>query len=115
MKRIFALLMAIVLCFGLCACGGSKEPEKTPEDKVTSAVRSYIMVEITLSYETTGVPSITTFVNQIDETTYEVTGKVTVKDKYGDSYTGKYDAMVEYDPATEDCDVDLELGSLYKD
>ena len=86
-----------------------------PEDKLESAVKSRIMVEITLTYETTGVPSITTYVKEIGDNLYEVTGKVSVKDKYGDSYTGKYDAEVEYDPATEDCDVDLDLGKLYKD
>lgn len=115
MKKILALLLAIALCVGLCACGGSKEPEINPESEAADAVRSRIMVEIALGYDTVGVPSITTYVDQVGENTYEVTGKVTVKDKYGDSYTGKYDATVEYDPATEDCDVDLSLGSLYKD
>ena len=46
---------------------------------------------------------------------FEVTGKVTVKDKYGDSYTGKYDAVVEYDPATDDCDANCDIDKLYKD
>ena len=82
-------------------------------NNLSSIIR--IMVEIALSYDTTGVPTITTFVDEIGENTYEVTGKVTVKDKYGDSYTGKYDAEVEYNPATDNCDVDLELGDLYKD
>lgn len=116
MKRVFSLLLVIALCFGLCACGGgSKESEKSPSEAVTSAVKSRIMVEIALGYDTVGVPSITTYVDEVSSNLYEVTGKVTVKDKYGDSYTGKYDAEVEYDPATGDCDVDLELGKLYKD
>lgn len=116
MKRVFALILVFALCFGLCACGGgSTESKDSPEDKVRSAVRSRIMVEIALGYETTGVPTITAYVDDIGNNCYEVTGKVTVKDKYGDSYTGKYDAEVEYDPATGDCDVDLELDSLYKD
>ena len=116
MKRVFALILAVALCFGLCACGGgSTESKASPEEKVSSAVRSRIIVEITFSYDTTGVPTITTYVDEIGDNRYEVTGKVTVKDKYGDSYTGKYDAEVEYDPVTDDCDVDLELGTLYKD
>ncbi|MBQ3088852.1 MAG: hypothetical protein IJC36_04375 [Clostridia bacterium] len=117
MKRVIALILVIVLCAGLCACGGSSNSEsaKTPKEAVISAVRARVMVEVKLSYDITGVPTVTTYVNEIDETTYEVSGKVTVKDKYGDSYTGKYDAEVDYDPSTGGCNVDLDLGSLYKD
>ncbi len=116
MKKVISLLLVLVLCLGLCACGGgNSESEESPEDSVISAVRARIMAEIALGYETTGVPTITTFVSEIDETTYEVTGKVSVKDKYGDSYTGKYDAEVDYNPETGNCNVDLSLGDLYKD
>lgn len=116
MKRVFALILAFALCFGLCACGGgSTESKDSPEEKVRIAVRSQIVVELMFSYDTTGAPTITTYVDEIGNNRYEVTGKVTVNDKYGDSYTGKYDAEVEYDPATGDCDVDLDLGTLYKD
>ena len=110
-------IFVIYLFLGcLCACsGGSGESEKTPRDEVVSAVRSRIMLEVTLRYDTTGVPNITTYVDEVGDNIYEVSGKVTVRDKYGDSYTGKYDAKVEYNPATEDCDVDLDLGTLYKD
>ena len=110
------MILAFALCFGLCACGGgSTESKDSPEDKVSSAVISRITVEILLSYDTNGTPTITTYVDEIGNNRYEVTGKVTVYDKYSDSYTGKYDAEVEYDPATGHCDVDLDLGTLYKD
>jgi hypothetical protein len=116
MKRLLALLLVLVMCLSLCACGGSGSKKKeTVESKVISAARSRIMVEIALGYDTTGVPTITTFVEKTGDNTYMVTGKVTVKDNYGDTYTGKYDAEVTYDPVADDCDVDLELGKLYKD
>ena len=57
------------------------------------------------------MPTITTYVEKISENTYEVTGKVTIKDKYGDSYTGKYDAEVEYNPSTEKCSVIIRAKS----
>lgn len=115
MKKILAILMALVMCVSLSACGSSKEPEETVDEKVISAVKSDITAEIILFYDTVGVPSITCFVDEISENEFEVTGKVTVKDKYGDTYTGKYDAVVEYDPSTDECDVDCELYKLYKD
>ena len=115
MKRLLALLMVLVFCASLCACGGSGGKKETVEDKVISAARSRILVEIALGYDTEGVPNITTFVDDIGDNTYMVTGKVTVKDKYGDTYTGKYDAEVTYNPSSDQCDVDLELGKLYKD
>ena len=116
MKRILALLMVFVLCLGLCACGEKPEPTESEEDIVASKVRSRITTEIALSYDTVGVPNITTYVTKQSNGDYIVTGKVTVKDKYGDTYTGKYDATVEVTPGSNSNSyhVDLELGKLYK-
>ena len=55
-----------------------------------------------------------TIVDEISENNFEVTGKVTVRDKYGDTYTGNYDAVVEYNPTTNECEVDCDIGILYK-
>ena len=116
MKKVLAIILAMILCFSLCACnGGNEEDTESIEDKVKSAVKSDIMATIKLQYDTTGLPNITCYVDKISENKFEVTGKVTVKDKYGDSYTGKYDADVEYKPERDYCDVDLDIGSLYKD
>ena len=120
MKRAFLMILAVVLCLGLCACGTGgaqkeSEVEETPNDKVATAVKNQIMVQIALQYDTTGVPTITTYVSKVSENLYEVTGKVTVHDKYGDSYTGKYDAEVKYNSVTKDCDVKLSMDTLYKD
>ena len=117
MKRIILVILAVVMCLGMCACGGGSEAEEseTPRDKVISSVKSHIMAQIALGYDTVGVPTITTYVEEVEENVYEVTGKITVKDKYGDSYTGKYDSTVEYDPELGSCDVDLDIDKLYKD
>ena len=114
MKKLFAIILSMLLCLSLCACGSNGGDTESVEDKVRDAVESQINVDIMLRYDTTGVPSITTYIDEIGENEFEVTGKVTVRDKYGDTYTGNYDAVVEYDPATDDCDVDCDIDTLYK-
>lgn len=117
MKRILSATLILLMCLSLCACGSSGESEsQSVESIVENRVKSYIMAEIALTYETEGVPTITYFVNQAGENQYEVTGKVTVKDKYGDSYTGKYDALVDYDAETGEAEIDTcDIDTLYKD
>lgn len=116
MKKFLAILMVALLSISLVACSGSKEEPESVTDKVKDEVKYRIMATIAVQYETTGVPNITYYVDEMGDNTYEVTGKVSVKDKYGDTYTGKYDAVVEYDPAADDCSIDsFSLGSLYKD
>jgi len=106
MKKIISLLLAMLLIFSLCACSSSEGSGNSEEDKVISAVESRAIVEMTLGYETNGVPQITTAsVEEVSENKWEVSGKITVNDKYGDSYTGTYDAVVEYNPETDDASV----------
>ena len=114
MKKLLAVILAMLLCVSLFACGGKGGDTESVEDKVKDAVESQIQVNIMLQYDTTGVPSITYYVDKIGENVFEVTGKVTVRDKYGDTYTGNYDAEVEYNPSTDKCKVDCDIDKLYK-
>lgn len=110
--------MVILFCISLCACGdnSSNTGTKSVESMAQEEVKYNIMAQIAIGYETEGLPQITYFVNKSGENEYEVTGKITVKDKYGDTYTGKYDALVEYDPVTDECSVkNCDIDSLYKD
>ena len=122
MKKALVLLLTIILVCSLFSCGKGKENEKTkdPEEiiieDVKSTVSSQITATIILKYDTVGSPTVTHYVDEISDNKYEVTGKVTVRDKYGDTYTGKYDAIVVYDPTSEDCSISsFNLGTLYKD
>lgn len=115
MKKVISLIMVLALCLGLCACGGnSSKGKQTPKEKAVSTLESYIGVQIALRYDTVGPTHITTYVEELGDNAFGISGKVTVQDKYGDSYTGTYDAEVVYNPETDKCDVDLELGTLYK-
>ena len=80
------------------------------------------MVQTLLEYSFEGVPKITTFVNEIEldydekcDVKYEVTGKIFIMDKYGDSWCAKYDAYVLYDSTLDEYDVSkCELQSEFK-
>ena len=120
MKKILLMLLMSALVFTFVACDLNNEPEKSPEELIIEDVESCVTAEIIATiiwqYDTEGSPLITHYVDEIGENKFEVTGKVTVRDKYGDTYTGKYDAIVEYDPISEDSDiVSFNLGTLYRD
>lgn len=116
MKKLFIIILSIIMCFSIIACNDNKEDTESIEDKVKEAVRLRITTEIILYYDTADVPQCTYYVDDIGDNNFKVTGKATVKDKYGDSYTGKYDAEVTYDPFADKCSVtNLDLDKLYKD
>lgn len=115
MKKLLSLALAIIFCFSLFACG-NKDKEPSVEDLVKECVKDRIDVELVLSYDITGNIQATYFLDEVSENVFEVTGKVTVKDKYGDNYSGKYDAIVEYNPQSNKCSLEnLDIGKLYKD
>ena len=49
MKRVLSLLLALVMCLSLCACGGGNDTadEKTPKEAVSDRAKS--LVELTLT------------------------------------------------------------------
>ena len=115
MKKILCFALVVILCCSFISCE-NKGAEPSKEDLVKECVKNRIGVELMLSYDITGNIQTTYFLDEVSTNVFEVTGKVTVKDKYGDTYSGKYDAVVEYDPQTKKCSIeDLEIGKLYKD
>lgn len=114
MKKFLCLALVAILCCSFISCG-NKEKEPSKEDLVKECVKDRIDVKLMLSYDITGNIQATYFLDEVRTNVFEVTGKVTVKDKYGDSYSGKYDAVVEYDPQSKKCSLeDLEIDKLYK-
>lgn len=63
MKKILLLLLTLILCFGLFACGGSDEPrdstdptETVSEDGGVPSIKGSQAYDIVLSLEDTGIP-----------------------------------------------------------
>ena len=115
MKRVLVIVTLCVLVFGLCACGTSAEPEESLSDRAVTSTEQRIRTYINLAYEIRGVPQVNSYVKEIGDGVYEVTGKVTIRDEYGDSYTGKFDATATYDATEDEFDIDYDVGNLYKD
>lgn len=101
MKKIIALLMSAILMISLASCGGggsSTSSSESPEKKVISAAENSVSTKIALNYKTQGAPTFDSYCNHDEELdTYTVTGKVKVKDDYGDIYSAKYTVYVDYD------------------
>lgn len=115
MKKILSIILVTALLISLCACGSSSGSTRSLSDRAASQVKSTIQVYINMSYEIVGVPQVTTYVKDLGGGEYQVTGKVTIRDEYGDSYTGKYDATATYSESSDRFDVDFDVDSLYKD
>lgn len=100
------------MCFTLCACG--EDPADIEEIvKQEAELTVYTKVYLEYGYH----PTVTaTYVRETGENVYNVSGKVRVSDKYGDQYTGTFDATVRYYPEDGDADTSsYEVSSLYKD
>ena len=113
MKKLLAFILAMVLCFSLCACGGNKDTESI-EDRVKQSVKNRLNFMVSLDDKWKAVNNVTCIINKKSENTFEVTGKISIRDKYGDLYTGKYDASVEYDASTDTFKTNCNIGTLTK-
>jgi len=112
MKKLVGVILVLMLCFSLCACGEGE----SVKDKVGDAVQLMVISYVDYQYDIRAVTNVTAYVEEISENEFEVSGKVTALDDYGDSYTGKYDAVAVYDPETDYCDViDCNVDTMYKE
>lgn len=50
MKKLFLIILSIIMCFSIIACDNNKEDTESIEDKVKEAVRFRITTEISLYY-----------------------------------------------------------------
>ncbi|MBQ1344006.1 MAG: hypothetical protein IIY40_07565 [Firmicutes bacterium] len=88
MKRLIALLLALVMVLGLCACGGSSS-KFNPQEELKTKIYFDARIACTLNYA--DVKGVSTSITDIDVNgdIYTAKGKVTVVDNYGDKYVGK--------------------------
>ena len=93
-----------------------KKEEFDLNQEIRDSVEAYAIGYTTLAYDAT-FSSITCFIEETEkENRFAVSGKITLRDKYGDTYTGKYDAIAVFDPSTKKIDVgSFELDTPRKD
>ena len=103
MKKWTALLLALVMCLALCACGreGTDEPEpsSSPEEELIQDVRGFINIKCMYSYEDVRSTQATVHIDNVetngtkvypDKAIYSVSGKVRITDAFGDQYDARY-------------------------
>ena len=89
-------------------------------NEVKNKVRSKLAVEIMFSTFTDGreitfVDCTFPTVREVSYNKYYASGKVTVKDNYGDRHTANYEAYVYFYGDTKEFEVDLEIDYFYRE
>lgn len=109
MKKVMTIIMALALVLGLCACGNSGGSKvKTEEDVIKNAVthRANAAATVRLDNEYSSAPTTTiSYSRETGDNSWEVSGKVSIKDKYGNPLTYSFDATVLYLPETNDAKI----------
>ena len=107
---LLAIVIICIICFS-----GSSEPEETTEDKLRRHVNAQVLAYVMIRYDTTyTTPNITTLRGD-SESGWEVYGKVTTRDKFGDNYTGTFEGTCIEDKENDDFSCDLDYSTMYKD
>lgn len=107
------IILVFVLIYFISAAGNSK-PEETLEDKLRNHISAKVMAYVAIRYDTTGVnPRITTL-RETSEGNWEVYGKVSARDTYGDSFTGTFEGTCKVE-SEEDFGCSLDYSNMYKD
>jgi len=118
MKKIMSIILVVILCCSLYACGSNSDSEPVTQslrERAKISVESSIRIHIMVWYDDVSITSITYGKQkEVDSNTFEFSGKVTVKDQYGDYYTGTFDSTVTYNASEDKFDDDTDVGDLYK-
>ena len=110
MKKLLAGILACCMAFCLVACGGSDSEVhiETEQEKVERVAcnRAIAGANVKFDYQISGQTTAdATYSKEISDNIWTVSGKVTVKDKYGTPHTYSFDATVQYDETTGDARV----------
>lgn len=110
MKKALSLILALVMCLSLCACGSEDTTdEKTPKEAVSDRAQS--SVELTLTARDLKVARAKiTSIEEVSENEFEFSGTYTAKDENYGEVSGKFEGSGVYDPETKDVDiVDIDI------
>ena len=102
MRRVISLLLVLVTCVSLCACGSKKMSEDDIRKEVEITIQAKAAVKCLFEYKDVKnvLASVITMDNKGDGT-YDAKGYITVIDAYGDRYRAKFDAAVSIDEEGE--------------
>ena len=99
-KRALSFLLILLMLFGLCACADTEpdwiEPSLSLIQRAEKQVQEELRVYIYVTYPVHELPDVTTAVTELGGNQYKVTGEVTFTDANGKSYSGTYEADVQY-------------------
>ena len=107
MKKWTALLLAMIMCLSLCACGSTDDPEpsSSPEEELTQNVRLFINTKCTYTLKDVKSTQATVHVDDVDTSSnafpnkaiYSVSGEIRITDAFGDQYTSQYTGEWTYE------------------
>lgn len=125
--RKIALLLAIAMLFvgsiALVSCSSDgddvSKSSKSAEDRAKDATHSKLALQIavsTLNGSKISMSNCTyTTVKKLDNGNFKISGKVKVRDQYGDFHTANYDSDVTYDKTDDSYIASVKVGSFKKD
>lgn len=101
-KKILVAFLAVVMCALFCACGAEESTSTVKEpslkEKAITRVERDVRSKVSDKYDASGgVLCNTASAAEVKENRFEVSGKVYIKDKYGNLTSTVYDGTVFFD------------------
>ena len=110
MKKALPLILALVLCLTLCACGSKDTSSKmTPKETVIDAAKWDVQFSLTAS-GCKGLPSVQiTTIEEVGDNEFEFYGTYSAKNEYSQTVKGTFEGTGTYNPETEKASVDIDM------
>ena len=120
MKNFLSIILIIVLSVSaLCACSSPDSDSDSETSSVISlddAIRNDVRREAMSKYNIAVVKEVMIgYTENVGEDQYTASGKIVVIDKYGDIYSGNWDADVTYDKETGNSSSEIVFDRITKD
>lgn len=111
MKKAIALILVLMLCLSLCACGGKDTSDKmTPKEAVADAAKWDVQFTLTAS-GCKGLPSVqVTTIEEVGDNEFEFYGTYSAQNEYNQTVKGTFAGTGTYNPETEKASVDVEMN-----